>query len=110
MTTDGSTTGGESGRRPEAPLPGDPAALERLIARRRQELAATIDELVVRAHPREIARRSTAGARSRVQAFATTAEGGLRIERLTAVVGAVLALLALFTLARRRDRRRDGTR
>jgi hypothetical protein len=110
MTTDsGATAGGDAGARPSAsPLPGDPAALEALIARRRRDLAATIDELVVRAHPREIARRSAADARSRVRSFATTPEGQPRIERLVAVVAALIALLTLLGLARSRDRGRGG--
>ena len=117
MTTDGGTTAGGSGaasgsgraRRPE-PLPSDPAALEAHIARRRADLASTIDELVVRAHPKEIARRSAADVRSRVQGFAMTSEGQLRTERVAAVAGAAAALLALLALARRRNRRRGSTR
>jgi hypothetical protein len=83
-------------------LPTDPKAIEDLIARRRDSLAATIDELVVRAHPREIARRSAADAKGRVQAFATTPDGGLRTERLAAVAGAALASLTLVLVLRRR--------
>jgi len=83
-------------------LPSDPAAIEDLIARKRADLAATIDELTVRAHPKEIARRSAADAKSRVQAFATTDDGALRTERLAAVAGAVAAVLAVLILLRRR--------
>ncbi len=116
MTTDGGTTdggttaGGDGAARQQPALPSDPAALEALIARRREDLAATIDELVVRAHPKEIAKRSAADARSRVQSFALTPQGQPRVERLAAVAAALLALMTLFGLARRRDRRRAGKR
>jgi hypothetical protein len=83
-------------------LPSDPAAIEELIARKRADLASTIDELTVRAHPKEIARRSAADAKGRVQAFATTDDGSLRTERLAAVAGAVAAVLAVLILLRRR--------
>lgn len=88
-------------------LPSDPRAIEDLIERRRQNLAATIDELAVRAHPKEIARRSAADAKTRVQAFATAEDGALRTERLAAVAGAAVAFLALILLLRgRRGRSR----
>lgn len=83
-------------------LPNDPQAIEALIAQRRATLAATIDELVVRAHPKEIVRRSVADARSRLQGFTTTAEGDLRAERLAAVAGAAVALVGLVLLLRNR--------
>jgi hypothetical protein len=88
-------------------LPRDPKALEDLIAQRRADLTATIDELVTRAHPREIVRRSVADARGRVRAFATTQDGAVRVERLAAVAGAVVAVVGLLLLLRtRRDRSR----
>jgi hypothetical protein len=106
MTTDGGTTaGGEASRRQPDPLPSDPAAIEALIAQRRADLASTIDELVVRAHPKEIARRSAADARTRLRAFATTDDGQLRTERLAAVAAAGTALLGLILLLRRRRKR-----
>jgi Protein of unknown function (DUF3618) len=101
-TAGGGTAAGESPRRPVAALPSDPAAIEALIAQRRADLASTIDELVVRAHPKEIARRSAADARTRLQAFATTPEGELRTERLAAVAGAALAVVTVLVLLRRR--------
>jgi hypothetical protein len=88
-------------------LPSDPKAIEDLIARRRESLATTIDELVVRVHPREVARRTVADAKGRVRTFATTPEGGLRTERLAAVAGAVAALVTIVLLLRRR---RGGAR
>ena len=116
MTTDGGASAGGAGaagagadaggRQRAEPLPSDPVAIEALIARRRADLASTIDELVVRAHPKEIARRSAADARSRLQGFATTPDGQLRIERLAAVAAATLAFLSLVVIGRRRTRRR----
>jgi hypothetical protein len=103
---DGTTAAGGTPRRLPEPLPKDPAAIEALIARRRQELAATVDELVVRAHPEEIARRSAADVRGRLREFAYTADAQLRVERLAAVAAAGTALLTALLLLRRRNRRR----
>jgi len=89
-------------------LPRDPKALEALIAERRTHLAAAVDELVVRAHPREIARRSAIDARSRAQEFAFTPAGELRVEKLAAVAGASLAFLVTLLLVRRRFRGHGG--
>jgi hypothetical protein len=86
-------------------LPSDPQALEAMIAERRASLAATVDQLVVRAHPKEIARRSAEDAKGRVQAFAQTPEGDLRIERLAAVGAAAVAVLTLILWLRRRRNR-----
>ena len=105
MSPDDETAGGSHGSaapRRADPLPSDPAALEALIARRRADLASTIDELVVRAHPKEIARRSAAGARDRARSFALTDDGQPRIERLAAVGAAVVAVIGLLVVARSR--------
>jgi len=96
---------GTAAVRPAEPLPSDPAELEAMIARRRADLAVTIDQLVVRAHPREIARRSAADARSRLRSLVSTEEGELRVERLAAVAAAGVSLLGLLLVVRRRSRR-----
>lgn len=83
-------------------LPRDVKSLEDLIERRRASLAATVDELVVRARPKEITRRAAAGAKSRLQAFATTEDGDLRTERLAAVAGTAVAFVGLLLLRRSR--------
>jgi anti-sigma-K factor RskA len=107
MTTDdGATAGGDARRPGTEPLPDDPAEIEALIARHRSDLASTIDELVVRAHPKEIARRSAADLQGRARAFATTEDGGLRVERLAAVAAAIVAVIGLLVGAKVRDRRR----
>lgn len=95
-----------NGRGPGA-LPSSPAELEAVIAQRRERLAATVDELVQRARPQEIARRSVADARLRLADATRTTDGDLRTERIAAVAGAVTAVLALVLLLRRRRSRHD---
>lgn len=85
-------------------LPSDPAALELLISQRRDRLAATVDELVRRAQPREIARRGARGAADRFRSATWTSDGQLRVERVGAAVAAVVTLLALVLWRRRRSR------
>lgn len=94
------TNGTASAR--EHPLPGDPAALEQLISVRRERLAATVDELVQRAQPREIARRGAQDAVTRFRSAAYTPDGRLRVERVGAVAAAVVTLLVLIAWRRRR--------
>ncbi|CAG7624579.1 DUF3618 domain-containing protein [Actinacidiphila bryophytorum] len=101
-----------------------PAQIEAEIARRRQDLAETLDELAVRVHPATIARDTKAKAVSAVdrtvgQAYVAvnravgrarsqfvTAEGALRPERVApaalAVVGIVAAVASLSVRRRRR--------
>lgn len=85
----------------EAALPGDPAALEDFIAQRRARLAATVDELLRRAQPKELARRGGRGVTARLQAATHAADGRLRIERVGAVAAAGVTLLALIIWRRR---------
>jgi hypothetical protein len=103
MSADDGTTRG-SGAGAATRLPSDPAAIEALIAERRAALATTLDELVVRAHPRQIARRSAADLRDRLHAFAYTDGGQLRVERLGAVGAAGVALVGLLLTVRRLNR------
>jgi hypothetical protein len=77
--------------------------LERLIGERRDRLAATVDELVQRAQPKEIARRSAQDLVGRFRSATYTPQGRLRVERVGAVAAAVAALLAL-VIWRRRSR------
>jgi Protein of unknown function (DUF3618) len=86
-------------------LPQDPAGLEQVIAQRREHLASTVDELMVRAHPRAIARRGLADARGRAVGAVRTPEGDLRVERVGAVAAALAALVLLSVLLRRRRAR-----
>ncbi len=82
--------------------PTDPAAIEAQIEATRTRLAGTVDELAVRIHPKEIARRGTAEAKARLRAAAMTPDGQPRIERLAAVGAAAVALLVLTIWRRRR--------
>lgn len=80
----------------------DPAAIEAQIEATRARLALTVDELAVRAHPKEIARRGVADGRARLMAATTTPDGKPRVERLAAVAAAALALIGLAIWNRRR--------
>jgi hypothetical protein len=103
---DGTTEGGGAGPgRRVTSLPSDPAAIEALIAERREALASTIDELVVRAHPKEIARRSAQDAQVKARSFAFTDDGQPRVERLAALAAAGIVLLGMMLLRRRRPYR-----
>ena len=65
-----------------ANLPEDPAALEAIIVARRRHLSDTVDELVVRTPPKEIARRSAADAKERAVGLVSNDDGQLRYERM----------------------------
>ena len=80
----------------------DPAAIEAQIEVTRARLAGTVDELAVRMHPKEIARRGTADARTRLHEATHTPDGALRVERLAAAGAAVLALIVLTVWRRRK--------
>lgn len=82
--------------------PSDPAAIEAEIEATRARLAGTVDELAVRVHPKELARRGREGAAARARAAVTTTQGQLRVERVAAVAGAALSLLVLAVWRRRR--------
>ncbi len=82
--------------------PSDPAAIEADIEATRARLAGTVDELAVRVHPKELARRGTEGAKEKARAAITTPQGQLRVERIAAVAGAALSLLVLAIWRRRR--------
>jgi adenylate kinase len=82
-------------------LPDDPAALEAIIDARRRHLSDTVDELVVRTRPKEIARRSAADAQQRARAFVTTEDGQPRYERIGAAAAAAVLLVVLVVVRRR---------
>jgi hypothetical protein len=90
-----------------APVYGsDPAAIEAEIALRREHLAATVDELTRRAHPKAIARQGAADAKDRIRAAALTPTGELRTERVGAVAAALAVLVVLGVVLRYRRHRR----
>jgi hypothetical protein len=79
--------------------------LEQEIAQRNQRLAATVDEIVERLRPREMARRGATGVARRLGGGFRTPDGQPRVERVAAVLVAVLLVLAVAgarALARRR--------
>jgi hypothetical protein len=88
----------------DAALPADPAELEAHIERTRARLVGTVDELAVRLHPKEIARRSALDLRARLDAAIRTPDGSLRVERLAAVGAAFAAMVSLMVWNRRRLR------
>ncbi len=77
--------------------------IEADIAATRARLASTIDELAVRAQPKEIARRQADSAMVKLNEATHTPTGELRIERIAAVVAAVVALVGLVVWRRTRD-------
>jgi len=80
-------------------------AIEAEIAQTRAHLASTIDELVIRAQPREIARRQTESAKARFVESTHTPEGDLRVERIGAIAAAGAAVLVVLAILHRRHRR-----
>ena len=79
-------------------------AIEAEIVATRDHLASTIDELSVRAQPKEIARRQAASAKAKLVEATHTPEGDLRVERVGAVAvgSAVLLWLAILHVRHRR--------
>jgi len=71
--------------------------IEADIAATRARLASTVDELVDRAHPKNVAKRQVEQARAQV--FDET--GALRTQKLVAIGGAAVGVLAVLLLIRR---------
>ena len=69
--------------------------IEKDIARNRDNLAATIDELAFRVKPGNVVKRQAAEAKGFVDRATRTPEGGLRLEVVGPVVGAAALLVAL---------------
>ena len=78
-----------------------PDAIEAEIAATRAHLASTIDELSVRAKPKEIARRQAASAKAKLVEATHTPEGEVRVERVGALAAVAAVLLGLAILHRR---------
>lgn len=99
-----------------------PAQIEADIVRRRQDLAATLDEIGVRVHPKTITDHAKASAREAVdrslgrayvavnravsdlRSGLVTDDGAPRLERIVPVAVAAVAVVVL--VARRSSRRR----
>lgn len=82
----------------------DVPTLERDLAERRAQLAATIDELLARSRPQEVARRSARTAKEKVGGAVRTPEGQIRVERVLAIAAAVAVSVTVMVVARRRTR------
>ena len=90
-----------------------PVEIEAEIVETRARLASTINELALRAQPREIARRQAESAKARFVDATHTPEGDLRVERVGAIAAGSAVLLGLAILHRRhhhggRGHRRRG--
>ncbi len=99
-----------------------PAEIEADIVRKRQDLAATLDEIGVRVHPRTIVGSAQASVReavdrsagrayvavnravSGVRAQLTGPDGSPRLERVVPAAVAVVALVVLVGMSSRRRR------
>ena len=79
-----------------------PDQIEAQIEKTRAHLASTIDELAVRAQPREIVRRQKESARAKLIDATHTPEGDLRVERLGAIAAAGVAVVVLLAVLHRR--------
>jgi hypothetical protein len=87
-----------------------PAAIEADIVETRARLASTIDELAVRAQPKEIVRRQAESAKARFNEATRTPEGGLRVERVGALVAGSAVVLGLAILLHSRHHGGTGRR
>ncbi len=79
-----------------------PEEIEAEIAATRARLASTVDELVDKAHPRNIAKRQVERARSQI----FDENGNLRTQKIGSVAGAIAGVLVLLLLVRRLVNRR----
>lgn len=80
-----------------ATAPRSTEQIEADIAATRARLAATVDELVDKAHPKNVARRQVESARAQV----FDADGRLRTQKLIAVGGAAVGVIGFLLLLRK---------
>ena len=99
-----STEGGPGNRGPKGASTGvghkgarTPEQIEADIAATRARLASTVDELVDRAHPKNVAKRQVEQAKAQV----FDERGQLRTQKIVAVGGAAVGVLAVLLLIRR---------
>jgi hypothetical protein len=83
-----------------------PDQIEAEIAATRARLAATVDELVDRAHPRNVAKRQVEQAVTLTRSQVYDENGDLRTQKIASVAGAVAGVLVLLLLVRRLVNRR----
>lgn len=81
------------------------ARIERDIEAARARLEGTVNELAYRAQPKVIAERQAQSLKLKLNEATHTPDGDLRVERVGVVVAAVVALVVVTALIRRRGRR-----
>ena len=83
----------------------DTARIERDIEAARARLEGTVNELAYRAQPQVIVQRQVQSLALRLNEATHTPDGALRVERIAAVAGAVVAFVVVVGLLRRRRHR-----
>lgn len=78
------------------------AAIEADIKAARTRLEGTVNELAYRAQPQVIAQRQARSLKLKLDAATHTEQGDLRVERVGAAVAAVVAIVVVGVLLRRR--------
>jgi hypothetical protein len=101
----GSGTGTDSSGGVPLDLPTSPEALEAAIQARRAHLSSTLDELVERVRPANLARDAKDEAVTRARGAVTDEHGNLLVERVAAIAAAVAAVVVVLVVARRRSHR-----
>lgn len=98
----------QSGSDPSHVVPSSEAdVLAEQIELKQARLAADVDELATRVHPKTLARNTGESAREKARAAVVADDGSLRVERIAAAASAVLALVGLVLLRRGRRRSRS---
>lgn len=92
------------------PLPSDPAELEKIIRGQQNQLASSVDALLDKVSPKNVAQRTVADVKEKARGAVLTPDGQPRTERLAAAGAGVAGLLALVVLRGVRKRRRRGRR
>lgn len=78
-------------------ISGSPVELEQQIEATRERLAGTLDQLIYRAKPATIASRTVQD----IKAHFVDARGEVRKDKVAAVAGAAVAVVAFFVTVRR---------
>ncbi|WP_380169045.1 DUF3618 domain-containing protein [Jannaschia sp. R86511] len=90
---------------PDGTTPSSPEAIEAAILARRAHLAGTLDELVERVKPANLAHDAKDEAVSRARDAVSDEDGNLLYERIVAIGAAAVALVVAVVVLRRRSRR-----
>lgn len=77
-----------------------PQDIERQLEHTRDRLAGTLDQLLYRAHPKTIVQRKI----RHTKAQFVDRQGNVRTEKVAAVAGAVVGVVAFFVVVRRVNR------